>query len=549
MVLACSAVLAAAGTVSAADITDTTLGTGIGTYVPDALGPGSGVTIQTSIDSVTYQTPTLVRRNGLEFYEVQGSVRGTGWGGEVDPFDPAAGPGEPWAADVPYTYDVPFVLRWPATFSGTLVYYAHGHPNLGVNLLLDQMLGDADEARRLDLAESEYVAIGALAPQRGFAVFAANLGGQRRDGTPSATSLDPAIAQPLNLSIDVPITRDLAMLARRLLTKLAARRVTRVYGVGHSGGALLMQFINSGVSTPVVPGPFGASSIFSGGNLTGAYDSSSQPIFDGFVPVAGSFVRVNPAFPSAAPMLAIAGTADYAGVDIVRYADRLLRAGVNLGASLRIYQVGTLPHNFAEIVESTPNQNALLAGFGIATHADSDRLAPMVAAALDNLHAWVTRGVAPPRSRINGRAVDTDGDGEIDTIQFAQHGGFTTVYVPFGDDAANDMEMAETLPMSTPQGFGAYVSRYAETLMAMDHDSEEVSLPYNQCRVGAYALDADARLLPFTSLPAVWSDVGQYRACVLDTITQLSQQRLYDATLARRVVFTSTYVSLFSRQP
>ena len=58
-------------------------------------------------------------------------------------------------------------------------------------------------------------------------------------------------------------------------------------------------------------------------------------------------------------MILIGGNSDYAAVDEVNYAGRLQRAGVNLNASLRIYQIRNLPHNFAEIVESSLRSAAL----------------------------------------------------------------------------------------------------------------------------------------------------------------------------------------------
>ena len=63
-------------------IVDTTIGTGIGTSVPDVFGDGSNVRVQTSIVSVTYESPVLVKRDGLNYREVLGTVKGIAWGGE-----------------------------------------------------------------------------------------------------------------------------------------------------------------------------------------------------------------------------------------------------------------------------------------------------------------------------------------------------------------------------------------------------------------------------------------------------------------------------------
>lgn len=67
----------------------------------------------------------------------------------------------------------------------------------------------------------------------------------------------------------------------------------------------------------------------------------------------------------------------------VRYVNRILRRGVDLNDGVRIYQFRNLPHAFAEIVESTRNQNAALAeNFGFRPSPDADHMAPVVAAAI-----------------------------------------------------------------------------------------------------------------------------------------------------------------------
>src|SRR3954469_8896649 len=68
---------------------DPALGAGIGTSVPDVFGDGSNVPVQTSIASVTYENPVVVKGNGLAYLEVVGSIQGTGWGGE---FQDLSGP-------------------------------------------------------------------------------------------------------------------------------------------------------------------------------------------------------------------------------------------------------------------------------------------------------------------------------------------------------------------------------------------------------------------------------------------------------------------------
>src|SRR5262245_5036082 len=90
-----------------ADTVDTEIGAGIVTAVDDVLGPGSGVSMRTSITSVTYAEPRLVRRDGLVYMETTGSVQGVGWGGIKDPLE---APGPRLSALAHYAYQVPFVL-------------------------------------------------------------------------------------------------------------------------------------------------------------------------------------------------------------------------------------------------------------------------------------------------------------------------------------------------------------------------------------------------------------------------------------------------------
>ena len=334
-----------------------------------------------------------------------------------------------------YDYTVPFTLRWPERFDGTLIYYQHGYPNLGFSLLVDGFIGPDNGARHSDELESFSVLSNVLAPTRGHALFAPNLGGLTRAGDLAAFAEDgPCEGDPLNLSVDAPITRDLAVLAKRLLSKLAGSPAKRTIGIGHSGGALVLQFVTGGVTTFLFDGPNAAQRAYTGDNHVSAYDPSSPIIFDGVIPLAGSAPQLAQPFTATAKVMLIGGNADYAGIEMVRYASRLLRAGVDVNAMVRVYQVTNLSHNFAEIALSTPMTNAVLKDvFGVDVFADGDRLAPVVAAAVDNMKAWIAKGTPPPPSRINGLAVDTDGDGEPDAIAFTQAGGLTTGMVPMAD--------------------------------------------------------------------------------------------------------------------
>lgn len=525
----------------AADTIDTEIGSGIGTAVDDVFGPGSGVSIRTSITSVTYAEPRLVHRDGLVYLETTGSVSGIGWGGRKDPLD---GPGSSLDVYAHYAYEVPFVLRWRRNFDGNLVYYQHGYPALGLSVLADAHLGEDNEARRFDEVESRYVSDGALAAHRGHALFAPNLGGLRRDGGFSVIALEGASqGQPLNASLDVPITRDLAQLAKRLTGRLAGRAVTKVLGAGHSGGALILQFIAGGASNPLDGSP---SLVLTGGNFVTPYVAASGLVFDGMIPISGGAPPVHPQLRAPAPMVMLAGNADYAGVDSVIYANRLQRSGVNLGQTVRIYQFGSLPHNFAELVESTPNGNRLALELGLPPrHADSDRMAPVVAAAIDNLRRWIADGIAPPPSRINGAAFDTDGNGIVDTIEFTQAAGGATRLFPFAEDPAIDRILFEQFEFTAAGGFPGNTRRYAEVLAALDPVPGSILLPYVRCRLGGFNLSSVAELVPFADLATRWPSFGAYRSCLAHAMNALAADDLYDERIGVHNVVTEPIRALF----
>ena len=507
---------------ASAQTTDTMLGQGIGTFVTDAFGNGSNIQINTSVAAVTYANPTLVHRASLNYFEVTGSIRGTGWGGE---WADLTGPAPVLTANAHYSYDIPFVLRWAQNWDGTLVYYSHGRYNLGFLTLADGFLGAANEGRHME-GEGRFISDAVLMPSRGYAFFAPNLNGLKRDGGFSVIALEgPFAGKPLMATIDAPIARDITQVAERLLAKLTGRPVARTIGTGHSAGALVMQFLNGGASTNLDDGR----RLFTGGNFIRPYDPMSGLIFDGVIPIAGSSFRLHPQFPMAAPMMMVSGQADYSGVDIVHHASRLGRAGVAISSKLWIYQARNLTHNFAEIAESTPNINRLLIEqFGVESNADGDRMQPVMAAVIENMAELLKRGTAPPRSRIDGQGVDNDGNGIPDAISFPQANGQEAQFWPFVDDPAIDTFLDEQIPTSVP----GLAARYLEVLTALNHEPA-LALPQTSCRLGGFRLSADARLLPFEDFYARWKNKGQYQSCVVNTMNVLSQQRLYDLRLGQ----------------
>jgi len=213
---------------------------------------------------------------------------------------------------------------------------------------------------------------------------------------------------------------------------------------------------------------------------------------------------------------------------------------------LRIYQIRNLPHAFAEIIESTPNINALIAAHqGVGPSPDAERLAPVVAAAIDNLQTWITTGAQPPRSWINGRAVDETNDGTPDRIVFTRLNGTTTSFTPFIEEPALDVFVDEPIELSAAGGFGGTVIRYAEVLAALDHVSGGLNPPYLTCRLGGYQFGADATLEPFGDFGQHWRNLGQYKSCIERSMNALASERLYDRALGIRVIYSDENLALF----
>ena len=500
---------------------------GIGTSLPDVYGDGSGVSVTTAVTAITYTAPVRVRLDRLEYLEVTGNMQGTGWGGQWQAF---GGPSPIVDATSHYAYDIPFVLRWHPAFDGTLIYYSHGRASLSLLMLAESVIGAANEGRRNE-REGDFVSAAMLAGNRRHAFFSPNLSGLKGDGTFSMRALDgPFAGEPLAGTVDAVTARDLARAAKRLLETLTGEHVQATVGTGHSAGALIMQFLNGGQSMILDDDRFGTR-LLTGGDYNTPYDSASGRIFDAFVPLAPAEVTVNRAQPSAAPMLMIAGQAEFAGVNSMLYARRVRRAGGDLGL-LRVYQVRNLPHNFAEIVESSPNLNQMFLDlFGAAPRGDGDRMKPVIAAVLDRAVAWAAGGIPAPASRIEGTGLDLTGDGLPDALAFAYaNGGFTTA-LPAVDDSSLDTYDGFTVDTA----FDIVVGRYLEPLAEMVHEPAALSLPSESCRLGGFVISeafSDSTFVPFADMATRWKSLGEYQTCLAGQLTALSQTGLYDAAYA-----------------
>jgi hypothetical protein len=189
--------------------------------------------------------------------------------------------------------------------------------------------------------------------------------------------------------------------------------------------------------------------------------------------------------------------------------------------------VRNLPHNFAEIVEATPNMNAFAEQvFGSAPHAGGDRLAPVIAAVLDAALAWVTKGAPPPASRIEGRGIDTSGDPAPDAIGIPMADGTLTTMVPSVDDASLDSVGFLFDTASDP----VVVSRYVDVLGALAHEASALALPSLRCRRGGFVISeqfSDSTLVPFADMSAHWKNEGLFAACVAKAAAELAKTGLY----------------------
>ena len=509
-------------------IVDSDVAAGVGTSLSNVFGDATNVPVRTSVTSVSYEPPRLVQDRGVQYFELTGTVQGIGWGGEYQQLD---GPYPILDAGVHYAYDIPFVLRWHREWDGTLVYYSHGRTELALLSLIDRVIGANNEGRRNE-EEGRFISDAMISGDRRHAFFAPNVSGLGRIGQLTMIGIDaPFSSQPLAGTVDAVTARDLAAVAKRLLAKFAGKSPARTIGAGHSAGALIMQFLSGGVSL-FMDEQF-PKRMFTGGAYNTPYVPGSGQLFDAVVPIAPADLRVNPAFPSTAPMLMIAGQAEFAGLSAVLHAFRMKQNGVVLNNRLRIYQVRNLPHNFAEIVEATPNMNAFAAQvFGSAPRADGDRLAPVVAAVLDAALAWVARGALPPASRIEGRGIDTGGDPAPDAIGIPMADGTLTTMVPSVDDASLDSIGFLFDTASDP----VVVSRYVDVLGALAHEASALALPSLRCRRGGYVISeqfSDSTLVPFADMSAHWKNDGLFAACVAKAEAELAKTGLYDAKIAR----------------
>jgi hypothetical protein len=277
--------------------------------------------IDTAVRNITVSAPDLVHRYGLLYIEVRGEVEGVGWGG-VDRTNAFR--------QTHYEYRYPYVLRIPFGWDGTLVVHRHGTGPITLWEGLEASLGERNFARQFHETADRVVSDAALHPSRRWAFFAVNQTPVAPGGAYNTLMIsdDPSLdGTPLHSVLDVPVGRDLALVAKRLMKVLAWRAPRITLGTGHSGGAGANFMLNAGVDHLRGPSP-----ILAGDNHVRPYDPSSAKIYDGFLSWArggGALVPVDASRGVSAPTVFLEGEVDVGAALTVRQIDEMIAKGVD----------------------------------------------------------------------------------------------------------------------------------------------------------------------------------------------------------------------------
>ncbi len=511
------------------------------TAAADTTVPISGIgtqvgAISTRVDHVTHSRPELVEIPGVgKVYEVTGTVHGVGWGG----IGLVAR-----ARSAHYSYEIPFVARWPRHHAGkTLVAFHHGGspPPIAV-AQADRALGAENNHRFAELTGDLAAGIPALLEDATYVSM--NRRGLTADGTFGAkflTSEVPPLTQaevdaaraaiapgdaaythpdlfagapvPAGISTDSPVVRDVNRALQVVVADLARRKFREKIFIGTSSGSIAGSGLAFGCSS------IGTACLRTGGNHLVPYDERSPRLFDGFI--MNGFVynstapRADAEQPLAAPVFFVQGRGDERYQHPIRMAHELLEKGVTLDGSVWIYEIANQPH----VTRDVP-----LAVVPSGDHAEP--LGPYLGAAIRNMRELLDCKRSPPRSRIAGRIVDG-------ILQFDVAGG-TTIEMPVREDPALDTTLVDPLIVVRfiEQGLelGA-TARWQAVTAALRHHNEDVVGPSLACRTGAYEIRFfGAGFTPFspTELEDLYDSFRGYRRCVKATVADLERERLYD---------------------
>jgi hypothetical protein len=498
---------------------------------PDAIATEVGP-IRTYIRQVTVDPPVHVRRYGLGYSELRGEIEGVGWGGQD-----AAGT----LRQAHYGYKLAYVLRIPSRWDGTLVVHRHGTGPFALWQGLEASLGERNFARKFHETADRLVSDVALHPDRRWAFFAVNQTPVDPGGAFNTLVLpdDPSGGgAPVHSMLDVPIGRDTALLAKRLLLRLRGRAPDVTLGTGHSGGAFAHFMLNAGVDhlrTGVPP-------VLAGDNFVRPYDPASGRIFDGFLSLArggGPIVPVDPVRGVSAPTLFLEGETDGAALLAVRQLDEMIAKGLDVAAATRLYMARNVPHVDADLVSTLVTQGRDFAGvlglpegyYGGA----GERLKPLSAALLDALHAWATGGTPPPVSVFNGVAEDRDGLPGVDTLTFPRSAGPPSLAFPYVDDPSLD---AIAFPPPTPTEHNpALAQAWDRVRGALGAATGSIVLPETACRRGGSSFviqgPVGAWFTPFDeqAFADAWGSSAAHQTCRVGHIDGLASDGLYDVSV------------------
>jgi hypothetical protein len=498
---------------------------------PDAIATEVGP-VRTYVRQVTVGPPVYVRRYGLGYSEVRGEIEGVGWGGQD-----AAGT----LRRAHYGYKLAYVLRIPPRWDGTLVVHRHGTGPFALWQGLEASLGERNFARRFHETADRLVSDVALHPDRRWAFFAVNQTPVDPDGAFNTLVLpdDPSGGgAPVHSMLDVPIGRDTALLAKRLLKRLRGRAPDVTLGTGHSGGAFANFMLNAGVDhlrTGVPP-------VLAGDNFVRPYDPSSGRIFDGFLSLArggGPIVPIDAARGVSAPTVFLEGETDAGAMLAVRQVDEMIAKGLDVTVSTRLYMARNVPHVDADLVSTLVTQGRAFAGvlglpeayYGGA----GERLKPLSAALLDAVRAWATAGTPPPVSVFNGVAEDRDGLPGLDTLAFPRSAGPPSLAFPYVDDPSLD---AIAFPPPTPTEHNPALAEAWERVRgALGAATRSVLLAETACRRGGSSFviqgPVGAWFTPFDAqkFADAWGSSAAHQTCRVGHIEGIVADGLYDSSV------------------
>lgn len=530
----------------------------------DVVGSAPGLdpdsSIHTFVQSVTYGEPVKIDRgqDKLHYFEVTGTIEGIGWGGLTEDLVNLTD-----ASNFsPYSYRVPFVLRYTKDFDGTLIVY---HPSaffFSDATSLESMFGpQGDDLRHLEREGDLYISDAVLMSKRNYAYFAFNPLIQA-DTSPAAIALSgPNQGQPLMVWLDVPIWRDTTQVAQRLLAKLTGNPVNLTIGTGFSGGAICAIWSNTGYSFTLDDTPYSVS-YRTGGVYRTAYDQTSGKIFDGFTPYAGACqglgndldCRTNPENAIGSPMTTVAGEAEVFDILMVHQAAVLQRAGADVTNSVRVYHLRTMAHNPPEAILVFPHIQAWREGVRGMSLTSGDWVEPVMAKVIDNMDAYLKTGQPLPPSLIDGTVI-AGSPSYVDFPQFNRLPGsprselYSQVF-PFVDDPSLD-SVGSTVPLfstATEADWGwSLVDDMSELRRVMPNRALDLTLPLTACRQGGFVdfLGALGFPGPFPNMKEIWGSLDNYEDCVERTMQAAVDLGVYDKEIGEEVARRTSPKALF----